>query len=272
MKSSMLRAMGEVNNELYDDLAWIYDATFDWDIEDEVDWLIERLGVGVETVLEPFCGSGRMFPSFVRRGVTMFGVDISEEMLVRAEARMVTAGLRSPKTVRSDVRDFDLGAAFDGAICPINSFAYLLTEEHAHRHLACVARHLRSGGKYLVQVDLRWLAGFTGTDEPEVGEWEVDHDQGRIGVKWSGKEFDVKKRIEIQTARFEMLDGPDEGKVYERDQPIRLWDWSSWSALIAASPFSQAAAFDGRTDGWPELALGEQIEDKLLTWHELVKT
>jgi hypothetical protein len=121
-------------------------------------------------------------------------------------------------------------------------------------------------------VDLRWLAGFTGTDEPEVGEWEVEHEKGRIAVKWSGREYDPKSRIEIQTARFEMLSGPDEGKVYAKDQRVRLWDWTSWSALIEASPFTQAAAYDGRTDGWPELPLSDEIEDKLLAWHELVKT
>jgi len=263
--------MEEVNNALYNDLAWIYDATFDWDIEDEVDWLIERLGEGVATILEPFCGSGRMFPPFARRGVTVFGVDISEEMLVRAEARMVTAGLPSPRTFRSDVRDFDLGGTFDGAICPINSFGYLLTEEHAQRHLACVARHLRSGGKYFPQVDLRWLAGFSGTNEPDVGEWEVDHETGRIGVQWRGREYDPKSRIEVQVARFTMLDGADEGKIYEKDQRVRLWDWASWSALIEASAFTQVTAWDGRTDGWPELELSDTLEDKLLTWHELVK-
>jgi len=263
--------MEEGNNQLYHDRAWLYDATFDWDVEDEVEWLIERLGKGVATVLEPFCGSGRMFPPFARRGVTVFGVDLSEEMLVRAEARMVTAGLPSPRTFRSDVRDFDLGGTFDGAFCPINSFGYLLTDEDAHRHLACVARHLRTGGKYMVQVDLRWLAGFSGTNEPDVGSWEADHEKGRIRVEWAGREYDPKTRVEAQVARFELLDGPQKGKVFEEAQRVRLWDWASWSALVEDSPFTQVAAYDGRTDGWPELPLGETLEDKLLAWHELVK-
>jgi SAM-dependent methyltransferase len=271
MKSSMLPGMEEGNNELYHDLSWLYDATFDWDIEDEVDWLIERLGENARSILEPFCGSGRLFPAFARRGVEVFGVDLSEEMLVRAEARMVTAGLPAPKTFRSDARDFDLGVKFDGAICPINSFGYLLTEEDAHRHLACVARHLRSGGCYLPQVDLRWLAGFTGTNEPDVGEWEVEHEKGRIGVKWFGRSFDPKKRIELQVSRFTFLSGPEKGRVIEDEHRQRLWDWSSWNALIEASPFEQVAAYDGRTDGWPELPLSETLEDHLLLWHELVK-
>lgn len=258
-------------NDIYNDLAWLYDAAFDWDIEDEVDWLIDQLGKGVTTILEPFCGSGRMFPPFARRGITVSGVDLSEEMLVRAAARMVSAGLPQPRTLRSDVRGFDLGDTFDGAICPINSFGYLLTGEDARRHLACVARHLRSGSKYLAQVGLRRLTDLSGTDEPDVGGWEVDHERGRIGAQWFGRAFDPETQVETQVARFTMLDGPDEGKVYEMDHQVRLWDWASWSALIETSPFTQVAAFDGRTGGRPELALSDAIEDKPLTWHELVK-
>jgi SAM-dependent methyltransferase len=263
--------MSEGNIDLYQEHAWVYDAAFDWDIEDEVDWLIERLGEGVETILEPACGSGRMFPPFAKRGITVFGVDMSEDMLARAETRMAAHGLPAPRTFRSDIRDFDLGGTCDGAICPINSLAYLLTEEELLRHLACVARHLRKGGKYMAQVDLRWLAGYAAPHEPDTGRWEVEHERGRIRVDWIGREYDPKTRIEIQVSRFEFLDGRDEGKVIEEEHPQRLWDWKSWSELIGDSPFTQVAAYDGRTDGWPEVTLDDSIEDRLLTWHELVK-
>src|SRR5438067_530685 len=53
---------------LYTDDAELYDILFDWDVEEEVDWLFERLGRPA-SVLEPGCGSGRMLESFARRGV-----------------------------------------------------------------------------------------------------------------------------------------------------------------------------------------------------------
>ncbi len=32
-------------NELYGDRAWVYDAAFSWDVQQEVSWLIERCRV-----------------------------------------------------------------------------------------------------------------------------------------------------------------------------------------------------------------------------------
>jgi SAM-dependent methyltransferase len=71
---------------IYGEEAELYDIAFDWDVDDEVDWLLERLGSPV-SVLEPGCGSGRMLEALVRRGVDAVGIDLSPEMLAIAERR-----------------------------------------------------------------------------------------------------------------------------------------------------------------------------------------
>ena len=50
---------------LYTDDAELYDIAFEWDIEEEVGWLLERLG-SPRSVLEPGCGSGRMLEPLAR--------------------------------------------------------------------------------------------------------------------------------------------------------------------------------------------------------------
>ncbi len=79
--------------DLYDEHAWLYDAAFSDDVEEEVEWLLDRLGAGVRSLLEPGCGSGRMMPAFARRGIEVVGVDRSEAMLARARTRLHSAGL-----------------------------------------------------------------------------------------------------------------------------------------------------------------------------------
>ena len=106
---------------IYDEESELYDIAFSWDLGPEVEWLLWRLGPGVKTLLEPGCGSGRMFPEFVRRGVRVVGVDASEAMLRRAAGRMARLKLPAPRTFRADMAEFDLGQRFDGAICPIQS-------------------------------------------------------------------------------------------------------------------------------------------------------
>ena len=48
---------------LYDQHADLYDLAFSWDVGPEVEWLFAKLGTNVDVILEPGCGSGRMFPA-----------------------------------------------------------------------------------------------------------------------------------------------------------------------------------------------------------------
>jgi SAM-dependent methyltransferase len=73
---------------LYTTNAQLYDAAFSWDVTDEVDWLLERLGPDCDPVLEPACGSSRMLEAFALRGIEAVGIDQSPEMIDIAQARL----------------------------------------------------------------------------------------------------------------------------------------------------------------------------------------
>jgi SAM-dependent methyltransferase len=254
---------------LYEDDAWVYDAAFSWDVQEEVDWLLARLGDGVRDVLEPFCGTGRMFPAFLRRGVAMTGVDLADGMLALARDRLRDHDPTRASLHRADIRDFDLGRRFDGAICPVNSFAHLLDEDAALRHLDRMARHLRPGRRYLVQLDLRGPRDLRLGDPQKQGVWEMDHPRGRVRTTWFVSAFDAARRTETHTSRFEILSGPDEGRVVEAVHEMRQWDWPAWRALVDLSPLEQAAAWDGNHEDRPPIPLGPDLQGRALTWHEL---
>src|SRR5205814_920565 len=131
---------------LYREDAELYDIAFDWDVEEEVDWLVEHLGQP-SSVLEPGCGSGRMLDSFARRGVEAVGIDVSPAMIELARRRLGTRA----EVVEADMTDFDLGRRFAGAISPINTLLHL-TPADLDAHLRCMERHLEPGVRYLVQV------------------------------------------------------------------------------------------------------------------------
>jgi SAM-dependent methyltransferase len=257
--------------DLYTDHAWLYDCAFDWDIEAEVEWLIAGLGGDVRRILEPACGPGRMFPPFARRGVEVVGIDLSAQMLDLARAKMEAAGLPEPTLHRLPIEDFDLGVEFDGAICPINTLGYLPSEELLARHLECVARHLPRGRRYFVQLDLRCFETLAPIDPGDVGRWEFDHERGRVRVDWFGREVDRQARTEIQVSRFTFLSGPDEGLVLEDEHVNFVWNWDRWSGLVSASPFRQAGAWDGNSTGREPVEMGVFLEDRPLTWHELIR-
>jgi SAM-dependent methyltransferase len=242
---------------LYTDDAELYDIAFDWDVSAEVDWLVERLGRPA-SLLEPGCGSGRILAAFADRGIDVVGVDLSPRMVELAAARL---GGRGTVAV-ADMTDFDLGRAFDGAVCPINTLLHLTPVQLA-RHLECVARHT---SRYLVQLAVIELA----MHDPSGGShWEAERGETKLKVDWLGGELDAERRVSRQRSRIEVLSGLRAGDVLEEAHDMTVWTPPTWRDAIAASPFEEVATYHGGVkDVWPEV--GRDATGGLL-WHELVR-
>jgi SAM-dependent methyltransferase len=249
--------------DLYERHADLYDIAFDWDVAEEVDWLLTRIGPSCGSVLEPGCGPGRMLEAFAKhRGLEIVGIDRSPWMVEAATRRVAAFGARA-SVVQADMTDFDLGRRFDGAVCPIGTLALLSPGELA-RHLDRMAVHLHGGARYLIQLDLLDEAS-TVEDQPPY-EWEMERGDTRIGVRWSTDWIDVPARRQQQRSRIEILSGPRAGQVVEEVHPMTAWTPGTWAAAIAASPFRQTGTYDGDEPGRPAVEAGRP---GLLLWHEL---
>jgi SAM-dependent methyltransferase len=243
--------------KLYEDDAELYDIAFDWDISDEADWLVERLQA--TTVLEPGCGSGRMLVALADRGCRVVGIDLSPQMLALARVRLGTRG----EVFEADMTDFDLGRAFDGALCPINTLLHLSPEQLA-RHLLRMAQHLEPRSRYLVQVGL-----VSSDQEPFAGShWEESRGDTTLKVDWVDEELDTVQGTSRQRSRIEVLSGPRAGEVLEEIHLMTAWTPATWAEAIASSPFEQVATYDGGSnDAWPQV---DGSATGGLLWHELV--
>jgi SAM-dependent methyltransferase len=247
--------------KLYTDYAELYDILFDWDIEEEVDWLFERLGRPT-SVLEPGCGSGRMLDSFARRGVEVVGFDLSPQMLELARERLGDRG----KVSFADMTEFDLGRAFAGAVSPINTLLHLSPEQLA-RHFDCMARHLEPGGSYLVQVGLIDEGSY---DPFANSHWEASRDDTKLRGDWSDEEIDFELGVSRQRSRIEVLEGPRAGEVIEEIHDMTLWTPETWATAISSSPFREVATYDAGKKG--ERPRVDQRATGGLLWHQLVPT
>lgn len=243
---------------LYTDDAELYDIAFDWDIEEEVDWLLERLGEPT-SILEPGCGSGRMLEAFARRGVEAVGIDVSAAMLELARRRLGGSG----EVLEADMTDFDLGRRFSGAVSPINTLLHLTPEQLA-RHLDCLARHLEPGARYLVQVGLADPASY----DPFAGShWEAARGTTKLRVDWADESMDLERGVSRQRSRIEVLEGPRAGEVVEEIHEMTAWTPETWAPAIDASPFTEVATYDGGKKGArPQV---DQTATGGLLWHEL---
>ena len=243
--------------------AELYDIAFSWDTSEEVEWLLERLGSDCAPVLEPACGSGRMLAAFAERGVEAIGIDISPSMVALARERLSSPGLPGDALV-ADMTRFDLGRAFGGAICPIDSLAVLEDPASVVKHLDCVASHLRSGSRYLIQLEMRdpddpW-AGL----EPSI--WDAERAGIRLRITWQVEEIDLDEGIELQRSRIEIVDGPDRGRVLEEVHRMAAWTPDRWISALTETPFTYLAVYAEDDTGYVRRPLGQAGS---LLWHEL---
>ena len=142
--------------------AWaeVYDEWNSGAVGDAVDFLEqEQQSVGGGPILELAAGTGRLALPLAERGHDVVALDGSPKMLDRLRAKTGTAGL---EIVESDMADFDLGRTdFALVFVAANSLFLLLSQD---LQLACfesAARHVRPGGRFVVECFIPDLSRFT---------------------------------------------------------------------------------------------------------------
>jgi SAM-dependent methyltransferase len=238
---------------IYSERVDLYDRAFGWVVDDEIDWLLALLGPRCRRVLEPGCGTGRYLEALERRGIEAVGIDNSPAMIETARRRGTA--------VLADMAAFELGRSFDGAICAISTVA-VLTSADCARHLACTARHLNPGGRYLVQLAIR------DPEHPEgalhLSLWE----RAGVRVTWSTEALDLVRGEERQGSKIEVLEGPSAGEVVEEVHVVTAWTPASWSKAVEASPFALEAVYDAALAERPRV---KRDASGRLLWHVLVQ-
>jgi SAM-dependent methyltransferase len=101
-------------------------------------------------VLELGCGTGRVTFPLARAGVSIVGIDRSTPMLARAEKRRRRSRWRiNVELVRGDIRHLPFASeAFSSVLAPYGVLQSLLRERDLAETLATVARVLKRGGRF----------------------------------------------------------------------------------------------------------------------------
>jgi len=96
--------------------------------------------LGVTSVLDAGCGTGRVAIELARRGHEVVGVDVDDQMLAVARDRAPQLSW-----VAADLTEVDLGRTFDAVVMAGNVMIFLAPGTEG-AVLATVARHLHPGG------------------------------------------------------------------------------------------------------------------------------
>lgn len=156
--------------ELYDhdfqsrrhDIAWYRQLAAD------VASVYQKSPHATQPIVELGCGSGRLLVPLCRDKHRVIGVDLSKEMLVRCQQRLVRVGEKvreRAQLVRADFRQLPLDVPpserFRLILCPFHGMQHLYTRGDLERFLSEVRRLLHPDGLFafdVVNPDPLWLA------------------------------------------------------------------------------------------------------------------
>lgn len=145
-----LYARGGLSVELYDFMYPILGAG-----TAEMTFYLEQAAITGGPILELACGTGRVLWPLAEAGYEITGLDLNRSMLALAEAK---AAERSPgvraraRFVESRMQEFELGTTFGLVFSTFRSFQGLLTVEDQRSCLRSAHRHLRPGGRLVLDL------------------------------------------------------------------------------------------------------------------------
>ena len=183
MAEDELRRIAARTREIYQANARRFDAERDKSLIERawLDRFCALLPPGV-SVLDAGCGTGDPIAShLIAHGFRVTGVDFASAMLDIARARHPEA-----RWVEADLRDFGLGATFDGIIA-WHSFFHLTPEEQ-ERALARLSAHLGANGVMMLTVgpEAGEVLGRVGDDviyHASLTREDYEHLLGKDGVR-----------------------------------------------------------------------------------------
>jgi SAM-dependent methyltransferase len=151
---------------LYRDKDYAAEAAF-------VHALIQKAAPGAASVLELGCGTGLHAAALAQRGYRVHGIDLSDEMLARAQKR------NSDKVsfARGDVRDLRLGRTFDAVISLFHVVSYQTTNADLEAIFGTARTHLKEGGAFVFDC---WYGPAVLTDRPVVRVKRMEDEAIRV--------------------------------------------------------------------------------------------
>ena len=170
----------------YEALAASYDRlTNDVDYEATVEFYKEiwtREGLNPRTAVDLACGTGSVALILAKMGLTVTGVDLSEEMLTVAAQKAMEQGL-PPRFVCQPLQELRLPRGVDLAVCALDSLDYILDPADCAEAIRRVYRALNPGGIFIFDVNtpekLRAMDGqvFLDEDDDVYCVWRGEFDE-----------------------------------------------------------------------------------------------
>jgi SAM-dependent methyltransferase len=230
----------------YDGFAAFYARYWGPRYHEAADPVLERLAYAAlpphARVLDLCCGTGHLSARLTARGYHVMGADGSVAMLREAQTRLPRVPLWC-----TDVSALGCGPVFDAVLCTFDSLNHVLEPDALGRVCSGVARALRSGGRFVFDVN---------TTSAYAREWGkssalVDPDAAII-IRGG---YDPARRLgHTDLTLFWLADGWRRGDVRVWQRP---WEPAELTAALEAAGFARIELSGACEAGMPgDIAVG----------------
>ena len=168
--------------------------------------ILKKEGLKPRTAVDLACGTGSVSAILAGKGLSVIGVDMSEEMLTAAQQKC--ADLQNPpRFVRQSLQKLCLPRGVDLAVCALDSLDYITNPEDCKEAIRRVWKALNPGGIFIFDVNtpekLRAMDGQVFLDETEDDYcvWRTEFDE-QARICYYGVDL-FERRGEVWVRSFE---------------------------------------------------------------------
>lgn len=191
----------------FDAFAPFYDQDYR-NYRDDIQLVVDLAQVAGAAALELGCGTGRVLVPLAATGCRVTGVDSSPALLTIARRKAEQAGVTARVLLsQADLRSFSLAEkGYDFAFCVSNTLMHLTTQADQLTALTTAQRHLRPGGRLLVDLFNPDIPHLTAISDVQVlaDRWQ-DTERGATVLKWVVRRLDVAHQLQETTFIYESI-------------------------------------------------------------------
>lgn len=209
----------------------------------ELNFWTQGIRAAGEPALELGSGTGRVLLPLLERGLDVWGIDNSPNMMARCRAAAARKGL-SPKLYEQSMTSFELPQQFGLILGASGCLSLFVDDGDVHSTLGRVMHHLRPGGLFICEMEHAPTDPPAPSSDSFGGDWFAGPD-GTI-ISWRRKhKYDGSSRTWKQLFIVEKF---VDGRLVETEANDRVGRRFTVQEAVA---FAQAAGFDDiRVTAW----------------------
>ena len=196
--------------------------------------LLEKLNHDSGLTLDLACGTGSLTLELFNRGIDIFGIDSSTEMLSVAKDKSFDVGA-DILFLCQKMQNLDLYGTIDTAICTLDSINHLKNIDEVKTVFSKVSLFMNSGGYFIFDLNTKFKHKNVLADNIFI------YDTDSVYCVWQNHYTESSETVEISLDFFEKQDG--NYKRYEEHFSERAYDIDEILNALADSGFVDVQMF-----------------------------